>query len=257
MEVSTLNILISGSETSLYLEYTQTFEEIVENAEPLIEIDQTEIPYGDSVGLAIILRSEFGNVLTNQQLLVIIDSDAMTPITDENGTVYIDVSEISLGTHSLLVNFAGSENYLSTDIYASIDIIPISTKLDIIYIDNKPYLQLQDKEGNPLFLRDVTFNYLNSSDGIIATEKYQTDFDGLILLDFSSNSNADKADGLQVIYEGEQYYSACNLRIAIAELIKELRDGLKEYTFDILIPVGIVSAALLMVVVFLIRRRKF
>ena len=254
--VGVLYVLLSSSETSLYLGFTQAFEIIVEKTETVIELKQTEIPFGNSAGLAIVLKSEFGNVLANKQLLVIIDLDATTPITDENGTVYIDVSGISLGNHSILVDFAGSENYLETDIYAYIEIIKISTKLNIIYIDSTPYLQLLDDEETPLILREVTFNYLNSSGDIIASEIYRTDLEGLILLDFSSNSNADKADGLQVIFEGESYYSYCDLKIAIQELIKELRDDLESFNFDVLIPVGIVLAALSVVVFLLIKRRK-
>ena len=256
IEVGSLYILISGSETAYYSGFSFAFEISIEKTLTQVSIEESQIPFNHSEGLAIKLESEFGNALEGQALLVVINSTTFNTITDENGTVFIDISNFSLGNHSVFINFDGTENYQGVSLFAEIKIIPQGTQFVIIYENKQAYLQLLDSEGRPLFLRDVTFKYLDSNDDVITTEIFKTDLEGLIVLDISSTAAMKEAKELYVVYEGERCYTACDIWLSISELLLKLQQSLEDPTLGVYVAVGLAGIAAIFGFRHFLKKRK-
>ncbi|MHA1200295.1 MAG: hypothetical protein ACTSQF_13295, partial [Candidatus Heimdallarchaeaceae archaeon] len=255
-EVGIFYILISSSATTYYNSFSEAYEIEIKKTQTVINIEEAQIPFDDSKGLVIKLVSEFGNALADQQLLVIINSTTFSPITDENGTVFIDISGFPLGNHSIFVDFAGVSNYHGIDLYANLEIIPQETQLLIIYEDNQPYLQLLDSEGRPLINRDVTFQYIDSNETVIASEDLTTDIHGMIFIDINSNDLAEDAEKLYVLFKGEKYYTACEILLIISEFIIKLQQSLNDPAFWTYSTVGLIGIAVIFGFRHFLKKRK-
>ncbi len=252
-----LYILLTGLETTYYNSFAEAYEVEIERTQTIINVAERQIPYNDSKGLAVQLKSEFGNAIANQSLLIMVDSNVNTPVTDENGTVYINIEEYALGNHSLFIDFADTENYLGIKLYANMEIVPQETQIIIVYDESQVYLQLLDSEGRILVNRDVTFQYLASNGSIIASEDIATDYNGKILIDLNTNSNAENAEEVYVVFKGEKYYNSCDILLIISDFIVKMQQGLLDPYFFVYS-----SAAALFIIVltlgssYLLKKRK-
>jgi hypothetical protein len=122
--------------------------------------------YNQGGQIVAVLTDEFGNVLANKTItLLIYNGNILNATTDTNGTAYFTVY-FPVGQYQAIFSFAGnvSENLNSVSTNETITILPTrtvlnGTDLNMYYKGNGNYVVvLSDFNGNPLNNQTITFN---------------------------------------------------------------------------------------------------
>jgi hypothetical protein len=254
-ETGVFQVAIIGSETTYYLAFQYTKELIIEPAGTRITLTPEEILYNSSIGLEIRLESEFQNPIANQPLLIQINSTIYALYTDENGSVFIDMSEYQLGYYEVEINFQGSDNYLKTTLNLIIEIKPQITQFKIDEKDNSILFYLLDSEDRALVNREIVVSYLRTNQSLIGTESYKTDENGLILFDIFSSTLLSEASLLNFTFNGDAFHDACSYMFDLSNLNIDPKKSISP-AFIIEASVAILGLAGILSLRHLLRRRK-
>ena len=170
-------------------------------------IDDTTI--GSDITISGILKDEFGNLLANKEIIITIDGQEYTVITDNDGKYNYIYTTSTLGENIVNVNYPGDNKYSPSSNQTSFNVRRINTNLSIDTIDDTTIESditisgiLKDEFGNLLANKEIIIT-INGQEYTTTTDndgkynyKYKTEMTGL--------------HNIEVIYAGDTTYFPSN-----------------------------------------------
>ena len=170
-------------------------------------IDDTTI--GSDITISGILKDEFGNLLANKEIIITINGQEYTIITDNDGKYNYIYTTSTLGENIVSVNYPGNNKYSPSSNQTSFNVRKINTNLSIDTIDDTTIESditisgiLKDEFGNLLANKEIIIT-INGQEYTTTTDndgkynyKYTTEMTGL--------------HNIEVIYAGDTTYFPSN-----------------------------------------------
>lgn len=115
------------------------------------------------------LKDQSGNPLANQEISFAVNGSSYSRNTDLNGHAGIDVSVLPVGSHEVVIRFAGNDLYNAVSKTSKITILSRDAQLEsddgTFYVNSTQYynVTLNNQSGNPLANQEIIFEVNGSS----------------------------------------------------------------------------------------------
>ena len=153
-----------------------------------------------------ILKDEFGNILPNTQVSILINTHNITTTTDVNGKYNYSYTTTTLGENRIMVGYIGNDKYSSSYNETSFNVHRINTNLSIDTIDDTTIGSDITIKG---VLRDEFGNLLANKEIIITIDGQEytttTDNDGKYNYKYTTSTLGENI--VNVNYPGDNKYS--------------------------------------------------
>ncbi len=170
-------------------------------------IDDTTI--GSDITISGILKDEFGNLLANKEIIITIDGQEYTVITDNDGKYNYIYTTSTLGENIVNVNYPGDNKYSPSSNQTSFNVRRINTNLSIDTIDDTTIESditisgvLTDEFGNTLPNTSIVI--------IINGQEYTTTTDNDGKYNYKYKTEMTGLHNIEVIYAGDTTYFPSN-----------------------------------------------
>ena len=170
-------------------------------------IDDTTI--GSDITISGILKDEFGNLLANKEIIITIDGQEYTVITDNDGKYNYIYTTSTLGENIVNVNYPGDNKYSPSSNQTSFNVRRINTNLSIDTIDDTTIESditisgiLKDEFGNLLANKEIIIT--------INGQEYTTTTDNDGKYNYIYKTEMTGLHNIEVIYAGDTTYFPSN-----------------------------------------------
>ena len=156
-----------------------------------------------------ILKDEFGNILPNTQVSILINTHNITTTTDVNGKYNYSYTTTTLGENRIMVGYIGNDKYSSSYNETSFNVHRINTNLSIDTIDDTTIGSditisgiLKDEFGNLLANKEIIIT--------IDGQEYTTTTDNDGKYNYIYKTEMTGLHNIEVIYAGDTTYFPSN-----------------------------------------------
>ena len=156
-----------------------------------------------------ILKDEFGNILPNTQVSILINTHNITTTTDVNGKYNYSYTTTTLGENRIMVGYIGNDKYSSSYNETSFNVHRINTNLSIDTIDDTTIGSditisgiLKDEFGNLLANKEIIIT--------INGQEYTTTTDNDGKYNYIYKTEMTGLHNIEVIYAGDTTYFPSN-----------------------------------------------
>ena len=185
-------------------------EIVITKQSPSIFINSSEVVTGESIEIS--LKNSNNESLANKNLTAIVNNNAHSLLTDDNGAAILKV-DLPSKSYVLQVLFLGDDDYDEVNQTFDIDVLKIDTEITpkdttVVY-GNNFYSILNDMYGNKLDGEKITFKINGKTYTDTTNSKGSAGFEIKLLSGKYS---------LKISYAGDEYYKAVSKTITVTVL---------------------------------------
>lgn len=155
------SLYYTGDEVFSAVRYSYLLVPIQSFYTSMIQKSNITMYYKDGNRFSLLLKDDLGRPLVKEKVYISLNGVSYSKLTDENGSVFLNLN-LEPGNYVINATYRGVQQVIAgNSSLTNLTILPTMTGKDIAKIyknDTQYYVNVFDKQGNPLKNTNVTFN---------------------------------------------------------------------------------------------------